>query len=116
MRFPPLITFAALLPLVLPGCAHTHSRDTVILVDDITEGHACINTDEIHAGDKVVVSQDICTESKRRTGRRGRLRRICNEAVLGEAEVTGISGDHFAKLKAIGNLSLQPGLRIRAKN
>jgi len=100
----------------LVGCAHGHTRGTVVFKDNDKEGHVCIGHDEVKVGDIVSVYKNSCqikSVSAGGKGESGSEQRVsCNKQFIGEGKIVELSNEHFARLEAIGDLSLEQGLIV----
>lgn len=97
----------------LVGCAHGHSRGTVVFKDNEKEGHVCIGHDEVKPGDIVKVYKNICKSNVVNGGERGiRRAATCEKQFKGEGKIEDFSNEHFAKIQALGDLNLEQGLIV----
>lgn len=98
---------------VLVGCAHGHSRGTVVFKDNDKEGHVCIGHSEVKPGEIVKVFKNVCKSKEVSGGERGpRRSSICEKQFVGEGKITEFSSEHFAKIEALGALNLEQGLIV----
>ncbi len=97
----------------LVGCAHGHTRGTVVFKDSDKEGHICIGHGEAKSGDVVKVYKSVCKSHFINGGERSdRRRTICEKHLLGEGRIIEFSNEHFARIEALGNLKLERGLIV----
>lgn len=98
---------------ILVGCAHGHSRGTVVFKDNDKEGHVCIGHNEVKPGEVVKVFKNVCKSKEVNGGERGPRRSfVCEKQFVGEGKITELSNEHFAKIEALGSLNLEQGLII----
>lgn len=110
------VVHIAILCLVAPvfmGCSHGHTRGTVVFKDSEKEGHICIGHDEAKIGDLVKVFKSSCSSVLIDNGDKGVRNKIsCEKTFLGEGKIIEFSGEHFAKIQALGDLNLEQGLVV----
>lgn len=107
------IWLVAVAPVVLGACAtmsgHGHTRGTVVLSDDGKEAHVCLGEKEVKVGDKVDVFEAVCKKEQVALIRSPRYQTKCERVARGQAEVVEVSDEHYSKVKAFGDLSLEEG-------
>lgn len=95
------------------GCSHIHPRGTVVFLDNGKEGHVCLGHKEVKAGDKVQIYRSVCSPKERAGGRDGGSMTIsCEKKSIGEGVVIENTGEHFARIRSLGDIPLETGLIV----
>ena len=115
MRF-----FYVAIALLLAACSsmpsHKHSRGTVVTLDSPGEAHVCLGSSEVRTGDRLKVFKSACSRETRDGGDRPKSRVVCEKNLVGEVEVIENNGEHFSKVKTVGDLTLEEGLIVEKQN
>lgn len=96
----------------LLGCAHGHTRGTVVFKDSEKEGHVCIGHKEARPGDLVNVFKTVCQTNPNGSVQGTGTRTSCEKKMIGQGRIVEFSGEHFAKIEAVGDLNLEQGLVV----
>lgn len=109
------------LPIALMGCgilaacsATPHTHGVVAMVIDNRLAHVCIGGDEVHPGDRVVVTRHECIDTSVRGGKTGAGRRpVCARKPIGSGVVTKRINDHFSEVRFDNELSAKKGDQVK---
>lgn len=101
--------------VLLAGCAHSHSRGSVVLSDSGAEGHACIGEDEVSPGQKLNVFGSECKKILMNVIRSSNFKTQCKKIFLGKAEVIESSDKHYSKIRVVDDFRLKEGQIIETE-
>lgn len=91
---------------------HSHIRGSVVTLDSPQEAHVCLGQTEIKPGDKLAVYESVC-KSEMDLGERKPIKKTtCDKVPRGQAEVTESLGEHFAKVRSLGDLKFKEGFIV----
>jgi len=102
------LSFASLGIALSMGCAHSHTRGTVVLSDAGKEAHVCIGEKEVKPGDILNVYESVCKRVPSSSPRGPQYKTACQRVSRGHAEVES-SDEHYSRVKALRNLNLKEG-------
>lgn len=102
------------LVFILSGCAsnkHSRMSGSVALKISDSKGIACLFGDSPQIGDKLVLFENLCTDSGREKGNL-----VCKMVKSGDAKITKMINDHYAEFETNQKISFNEGSIIEISN